>query len=84
MSSGAASSLWATIRRAFSWTFSAARAIASPPTASEREPYVFLPNGPVFVSPWITSTTSGVTPSRSAAIWAKPVSCPWPCGLVPV
>ena len=38
MSSGAASSLWATIARAFSTTFSAARAIASPPTASEREP----------------------------------------------
>ena len=38
MSSGAASSLWATIVRIFSTTLSVARAIASPPTASEREP----------------------------------------------
>jgi hypothetical protein len=38
MSSGAASSLWATIRLALSWTFWAARETASPPTASEREP----------------------------------------------
>ena len=38
MSSGAASSSAAQIRFAFSWTFCAARAIASPPTESEREP----------------------------------------------
>jgi hypothetical protein len=38
MSSGAASSLWATIARALSTTFSVARTIDSPPTASEREP----------------------------------------------
>ena len=84
MSSGAASSWCATIRLALSCTFSAARAIASPPTASDRDPYVFLPNGPVLVSPWITSTTAGSTPSRSATIWAKLVSSPWPCGDAPL
>ena len=38
MSSGAASSSAAQIRLAFSCTLRAARAIASPPTDSEREP----------------------------------------------
>ena len=38
MSAGSASSWWATIRLTLAWTFSAARAIDSPPTASEREP----------------------------------------------
>ena len=47
MSSGAASSSAAHTFLAFSCTFSAARAIASPPTDSEREPYVPQPNGPV-------------------------------------
>jgi hypothetical protein len=35
---------------------------------------VFLPNGPVWVSPWTTSTFSASTPRRSATIWAKLVS----------
>ncbi len=74
MSSGAASSRAAVIRLAFSCTFSAARATASPPTASDRDPYVPQPHGPVPVSPWTTSTRSGSMPSRSAVIWAKPVS----------
>ena len=60
------------IRLAFSRTFSAALATASPPTESEREPYVPLPHGPWSVSPWITSTFSGSTPRLSATIWAKP------------
>ena len=38
MSSGAASSWWATIAFALATTLSAARATASPPTASVREP----------------------------------------------
>ena len=38
MSSNAASSWWATIRRALSAIFAVARAAASPPTAVEREP----------------------------------------------
>ena len=42
------------------------------------------PQGPWSVSPWITSTFSGSMPSRSAAICAKLVSSPWPCGEVPV
>ena len=43
-----------------------------------------MPYGPVPVSPWMTSTTSGSTPSRSATICAIVVSRPWPCGEVPV
>ena len=39
--------------------------------------------GPVPVSPWTTSTMSGVIPSRSATICANEVSSPWPCGAVP-
>ncbi len=70
MSSGAASSSAAQIRFAFSWTRSAARAIASPPTASERDPYVPQPHGPALVSPWTTSTLAGSIPSRSAVICA--------------
>ena len=38
MSSGAASSSAAQMRLALSWTLCAARTMASPPTASEREP----------------------------------------------
>ena len=38
MSSGAASSWWATIALTLAATLLAARAAASPPTASEREP----------------------------------------------
>ena len=84
MSSGAASSSAAQIFLAFSCTFSAARPTDSPPTASEREPYVPQPNGPWFVSPCSTSTFSGSIPSRSATICAKPVSWPWPCGEMPL
>ena len=84
MSSGAASSLCATIARTLSTTLSDALAIASPPTASEREPYVSRPHGPWDVSPCMTSTACGSTPSLSATIWAKLVSSPWPCGDVPV
>jgi hypothetical protein len=84
MSSTAASSLCATSALAFSTTLAVALATASPPTASERDPYVPSPCGPVAVSPWRISTCSGSMPSRSATIWAKPVSWPWPCGEVPV
>ena len=31
-----------------------------------------------------TSTSSGRTPSASAATWAATVACPWPCGVVPI
>ena len=84
MSAGSASSWWATMRLTLAWIFSAERAMDSPPTASDREPYVFRPSGPVEVSPCSTSTMSGVVPTRSATIWAKLVSRPWPCGEVPV
>ena len=38
----------------------------------------------IWVSPCSTSTSSNATPSWSATIWLHAVSCPWPCGLVPV
>jgi len=69
---------------ALSATRFAHRASASPPTASDREPYVLRPSGPVPVSPWITSTISGSTPTLSATIWANAVSWPWPWPDVPV
>ena len=84
MSSGAASSRWAAILRALSATLFAARAADSPPTASERDPYVPMPNGPFSVSPWMICTWSGEEPIRSATICAKPVSWPCPCGEAPV
>ena len=84
MSSGAASSSAAQMRFALSCTRWAARTIASPPTASEREPYVSQPQAPWSVSPWCTSTFCGSMPRMSPAIWAKLVSSPWPCGDVPV
>jgi hypothetical protein len=84
MSSGAASSSAAQIRLALSWTRCDARTIASPPTDSEREPYVSQPQVPWSVSPWCTSTFCGSMPRMSPAIWAKLVSSPWPCGEVPV
>ena len=65
-------------------TFWAAMWTATPPTGRLREPYVSSPCGEVAVSPWRTSTSSGVTPRASAAIWDQEVTWPWPCGEVPV
>ena len=36
------------------------------------------------VSECTTRTASNGTPSTAEASWAKAVSCPWPCGEVPV
>jgi hypothetical protein len=43
-----------------------------------------MPSGEIDVSPCRTSTSSGCTPSSSAAIWDHVVSWPWPCGEVPM
>ena len=43
-----------------------------------------IPAGVRAVSPWTTTTASMETPRRSATIWAKVVSWPWPCGEMPV
>jgi hypothetical protein len=83
MSSGAASSWCATTFLALSTIFVVALAIAWPPTASERDPYVPSPCGPVPVSPCMTSICCGSIPSRSATICANDVSSPCPCGDVP-
>src|SRR3972149_216318 len=57
---------------------------AGDPTAAPRLPYVPPPLGETAVSPKRTSTSSIGTPSSSAAIWAKAVSLPCPCGVAPV
>ena len=54
------SSSCAAIVRAFSLIFSIAKCSATPPTDSEREPYVSMPSGVIAVSPCSTSTSSGV------------------------
>jgi hypothetical protein len=64
--------------------FSIAKWSAAPPTDTDLEPYVSMPSGVISVSPWRTSTSSGVTPSPSATICAHVVSCPCPWGDVPV
>ena len=55
-----------------------------PPTVAPRLPPVPKPCETAPVSPWITVTSSGVTPSSSATIWANVVAVPWPWGEVPV
>ena len=55
-----------------------------PADCQRSRPYVSRPNGAVSVSPWMTSTSSNGIPSASAAIWLHAVTCPWPCGEVPV
>ena len=75
-SSAEHSSWWAAISFAFSITLSQASAIATPPTGKLREPYVSRPSAEIAVSLCNTSTSSGATPSFSAAIIAHEVSCP--------
>ena len=58
--------------------------MAVPPTASEREPYVPMPNGTRPVSPWTMSTFSIGMPSRAATTCANVVSWPWPWLCEPV
>ena len=50
-SPSAASSRWAATLRALSTTFRAARCTATPPTTSDRDPYVSMPCGEDWVSP---------------------------------
>src|SRR5207247_28801 len=83
-SGAAAARSFAAIRRPFSRTSAATRARAPPPSATLRLPKVPKPSGPERVSPWTTTTSSGVTPRWSATICAKVVSCPWPWALDPV
>jgi hypothetical protein len=56
---------------------------APPPTCSEREPPLPPPDFTIDVSPWISVTTSGGTPSRSATICAYDVHSPVPIDCVP-
>ena len=83
-SSSDTSSWCATMLRAFAMIFSPACQSAMPPTVSDLLPYVSIPSCDEAVSPWITSTSSTLTPSWSATICANVVSwlCPW--GEVPV
>ncbi len=52
--------------------------------ATERLANVPTPGGTSPESPQTISTAAGSTPSSSAAICAKVVSWPWPCGEEPV
>jgi len=61
---------------------SSATTSAEPPIAIERLPNVPTPRGTTALSPNRSTTSSSATPRRSAAIWAKTVSCPWPWGDV--
>ncbi len=70
--------------RAFSTIFSPALKSAAPPTGRLRLPYVSRPACEMLVSPCSTSTSDGSQPSWSATICDQAVSCPCPCGEVPV
>ena len=55
---------------------------APPAIAADRLPPVpAMLNGVTAVSPKRTRTCSIVTPTSSAATWARVVSWPWPCGI---
>ena len=61
---------------AFSWIASMHIQTAVPPTAVARLPKVPIPYCTTEVSPWVTTTSSGFTPSLWHAICVKLVSCP--------
>ena len=63
---------------------SAAARDAVPPICTDFDPYVPVPDATSSVSPLWTVTFSSGSPSRSATIIAKVVSCPWPCENEPV
>ena len=65
-------------------TRSSALSNAGPPTAMLRLPKVPMPYCTSAVSPWRTEMSSRATPRKSAAICAKLVSSPCPCGEQPV
>src|SRR5206468_7539131 len=71
-------------RTHFARSSRAARATAFPPTTAARLANVPTPCPMPSVSPPMTLTSSGVTPSSSAAIWASVVSSPCPCDGTPV
>ena len=83
-SASLASSRWAAIFFALSFTRCAATFTALPHTAVVRLPYVPHPWGVASVSPATTSTFSTGMPNSSATICANVVSSPWPCGLPPM
>ena len=64
----------------FSLSAPTACTTAEPPIATERLAKVPTPRGTSAESPKRSSTSSRSTPKRSAAICAKVVSWPWPCG----
>ena len=72
------------MRRAFSCNFVTAIISALPPVTVPRLPIVPCPIGVLLVSPWRTAILLKSAPSSSATIWAKVVSCPCPCGEMPV
>ena len=93
----AATQTWpSVIRRSSRWPPSDARrnrdlalscrapcSAAPPAMVADRLPPV-SPNGTTSLSPTTTRTCSNGTPNSSAAIWARVVWWPWPCGIWPV
>ena len=57
--------------------------MALPETTAARLANVATPQSKAFVSPSTTITSSTLTPSWSATIWANTVSCPCPCEVRP-
>ncbi len=84
MSAASASSTCAAIRSSLARSLRAASRHAPPEITSERLANVPQPYGVRSVSPWMTRTRSGVTPTASAMICARVVRNPWPCGLAPM
>ena len=58
--------------------------MALPLMTAARDAKVPTAYGILRVSPVVTKTSSMRTPSSWATIWAKTVSCPWPCDVSPV
>ena len=56
---------------------------APPPMTAERLPQLPMPYGRTAVSPSLTAIQSIGIVRISDATWARVVSCPWPCDLVP-
>ena len=71
------------MRRPRSTIFSVARSTAEPPTEMAPEPPLPRPAPSASLSPQKTWMRSGGRPRRSATIWAKAVSLPWPIDVEP-
>ena len=81
---GSASSRWAAIASTLSFTALAATVAAPEPITPCRDANAPRPNWIVPVSPITTETVSRSTPNSAATTWARVVSRPCPCDVVPL